>query len=201
MVHFSNGLLVQPLPKKKKSVSITDMKNCTVKWRKAASYGTVYSVWLHCCKTNNVCTFVSIWIKKTLEEYIPNCLQKWSLHFRVLSCLNFYKFCIKILSALGWICFICQLAARLDYANWFPPWMDLTVYKVKSGGKHVDMLSGDRLINKAIWAIFLEFFPSLSNAQNVIGTHLDSQHKQWWLQTDEDLRWFPSLCLFLMTLE
>lgn len=83
----------------------------------------------------------------------------------------------------------------LDYANWLSSWMDLTVYKVKSGGKHVDLLSADRLISKAIWASFLEFFPSPSKAQNVISTHLNSQHKQWWLQADEDWDGFyTSIC-------
>ena len=78
----------------------------------------------------------------------------------------------------------------LDYADWLSSWMDLTVYKVKAGGKHVDLWSADRLISKAIWASFLEFFPSPSKAQNVISTHLNSQHKQWWLQADEDLDGF-----------
>ena len=109
--------------------------------------------------------------------------------------MNFYKFWVKIPSALGWICFICHLAARLDYANWLSSWMDLTISKVKSGGKHVDLLSGDRLINKAIWAAFLELFPSPSKTQNVISTHLNSQCKQQWLQTDEDLDGFcTSIC-------
>ena len=132
--------------------------------------------------------------KKPLEEYIPNCQQQLSVHFRFLYCLNFYKSRVYIPPALGWIYFIRHLAAtRLCKLAFLL--MDLTVYKVKSGGKHVDLLSADRLISKAIWASFLEFFPSPSKAQNVISTHLNSQRKQWWLQADEDWDGFcTSIC-------
>lgn len=80
--------------------------------------------------------------KKTLEGEKKNCRPRLSPHFRVPYHVNISPCQISVLFEFlqdlsqdspcsgGWISFIFQLAARLDYANWLSPWMDLTVDKV-----------------------------------------------------------------------
>lgn len=94
--------------------------------------------------------------------------KRLSSHWGFWICLNFYKIWVMIPFALGGSLSSLSPAARLDYANWLSPRLDLTMYEVQSGDKPVDLLSGDRLINKMTWAAFQEFFsePNESTENN-----------------------------------